>query len=354
MTTSNLFPNDPKAGNKADNTIEVSGYLFNNPKFHLFHELPYRTFDCESFPHIHIELVSRKELPVLKLNVKVLDQNKNFAFEHSTNITLKGMMGTFDIPLESPIRDPAEIVIEVSGENTSLRKSIPIKMVKMHGKVTDFDGRPIKNAWIVVLDYRFDQMVVSDKEGNYVLYLPEGDYNCIAALTRLYPTDQLENYIWNLPLYEDLQYDFILGRAEVFRLMASSMSQNSTISGSFIAWTTSDIRRWMATKKTAKYEMDEELLSAKYTPRLSLKDVKFYLDGIRIQEIPLFERANVLFPPNKIAEQMAYRFEFFIPQDVPKKRFYILRVEIEHETINAEGKKLVERGQASLHNLMIF
>ncbi len=38
----------------------------------------------------------------------------------------------------------------------------------------------------------------------------------------------------------------------------------------------------MATKKTAKYEMGDEFLNAKYIPQLSLEDVKFYLDDIRL------------------------------------------------------------------------
>ncbi|HNY13335.1 MAG TPA: carboxypeptidase-like regulatory domain-containing protein, partial [Candidatus Wallbacteria bacterium] len=215
-----------KASSNENNVnFGVEAVILNNPKFHVYNELPYKTLDWQSTPQIKIKIKSISNVDKATLEINVLNNFSKLIYSATKEITFKDYFSSMDIELEKPLDKPKFIEIKIYRCGCVECKYVPVNNFNLHGKVTDFEGNPISNAWITVLNDRF-QIAASDSEGNYLVNLPKGEYNCIAAATNLYPRKQLENYIWNLPLYCDTKYDFKLGRAEVFRLMADAMTQN--------------------------------------------------------------------------------------------------------------------------------
>lgn len=330
-----------------DSLYDINITLLNNPKCHLYHKLPYKTFDWISVPNIQINYKVPEEAINCKITISVKNNNDKIIYVATDSI--KNQAGIFKFTLDEPLLNANKIIYEISKNEINLNTGLSeIDNVRFYGNVNDFYGNEIHNAWIVTLCYPY-QIVKSDSSGFFEMILPKGQYNCIAAITNLYPRLELENYIWNLDLNHDFKYDFKIGKAEIFRLMASSMAQNKTISGSFIPWTCSGIKDWMDSKKTESYEQDDQMFSEEYMPNLTKNHVKFFLDNIEIEEIPIFEKVDVLIPFNKTFNA-GYHFEFHIPEAIKEKNNHVLKIQIKY--INKDGD--IEMGQATLHDIRIY
>lgn len=333
--------------------FEVVLMLKNNPPFHLYHKLPYKTFDWHSRPGLDVRITLPELINNFVVGVKVLNSNNAVIFTGADSVKTESVSSSVSFAFDNALTDPAGIEIEVMKHNKILyKKTLPVDLVRFYGTVTDFNNRPVSGAWIITLGNPF-QIVTSNSKGEYEMYLPEGKYNCIAVLTKQYPDSILENYIWNIRLDDNFKYDFKIDKAEVFRLMASAMPQNRTISGSFIGWTCSGINKWMGSKTTANYEQDDMMFSEEYLPALKREHVKFYLDDIEISEVPVFEKTNVLIPENKVFNA-GYKFEFLIPKGLPKKEYHTLRVEIHYPSVDKYGNAVIEKGQGTLHDIVLY
>jgi len=73
-------------------------------------------------------------------------------------------------------------------------------MVKISGRVTDFEGRPVQGAAVELKNSRFENAAegVSDKVGRYALTFPRGTYMALAAV-KDYQVNSLEYWAWNVP-----------------------------------------------------------------------------------------------------------------------------------------------------------
>lgn len=335
-------------------SIHIEAMLLNNPSSHLYHQLPYRTFDWKSNPSIELSVRSaHSALNDQVISIRIFNKSNDQIYNSID--TIKSVSNTISLTkdLEEVLIDPDYFEVALMKDGAVLlTKNIPISLVKFYGNVTDFEGNPIQNAWIITLGHPF-QIVTNDENGYFEMYLPKGNYNCIAAMTNKYPAEELENYIWNLPLHDDFQYDFKIGKAEVFRLMADAMPQNRVISGSFVAWSCSGIKKWMDSQTEEKYVQGYELFQEEFLPDLKKEDVRFFIDDIEIKEIPLFEKANILVSKDAVFNA-GYHFEFLIPRNIPKCDYHTLRVEISYPTKDNKGVLIIEKGQASLHNITIY
>ena len=93
--------------------------------------------------------------------------------------------------------------------------------VKVFGRVTDFEGRPIEGAVIELKNSRFDNAAegVSDKDGRYSLTAPKGTYMALAAV-KDYRVKSLEYWAWTVPADRDLEINPRFDRLEVYGINA--------------------------------------------------------------------------------------------------------------------------------------
>lgn len=93
--------------------------------------------------------------------------------------------------------------------------------VKVSGRVTDFEGRPIEGAVIELKNSRFDNVAegVSDKDGRYSLTAPKGTYMALAAV-KDYRVKSLEYWAWTVPADRDLEINPRFDRLEVYGINA--------------------------------------------------------------------------------------------------------------------------------------
>jgi len=94
-------------------------------------------------------------------------------------------------------------------------------MVKIFGRVTDFEGQPIKGVMVFLKDTRFEDVATakSDEDGRYSLIAPKGRYMALAAVKH-YMIKFLEYWAWNIPANQDLEINPSIDRMEVYAINA--------------------------------------------------------------------------------------------------------------------------------------
>jgi hypothetical protein len=94
--------------------------------------------------------------------------------------------------------------------------------MRLHGRVTDFEGRPLHNAVIRVVGRDFERdiaMSLTDQSGIYGLEVEPGTYLAV-WICKDYKEKMLEYWAWHVPVYGDLELNARIGGLEVYGLNA--------------------------------------------------------------------------------------------------------------------------------------
>ncbi|MBS7634074.1 carboxypeptidase regulatory-like domain-containing protein [Candidatus Bathyarchaeota archaeon] len=94
-------------------------------------------------------------------------------------------------------------------------------MIKIYGKVTDFEGNPVEEATVVIVSKEFEVLyqTFSDADGKYNLNVNEGNYIALWAC-KDYAVKNLEYWAWNIPAYQDLEVNPRINGLEVYAVNA--------------------------------------------------------------------------------------------------------------------------------------
>jgi hypothetical protein len=94
-------------------------------------------------------------------------------------------------------------------------------LIKIYGKVTDFNGNPMERVEIVVLSREFKAIyqTFSDADGKYSLDISRGNYIALWAC-KDYAIKNLEYWAWNIPAYQDLEINPRINGLEVYAINA--------------------------------------------------------------------------------------------------------------------------------------
>jgi hypothetical protein len=97
----------------------------------------------------------------------------------------------------------------------------PQDLVKISGRVTDFQNRPIEGASVELKNAHFETVAkgVSGKDGSYSLAAPKGNYMALAAV-KDYQVKSLEYWAWNVPAIGNLEINPRFDRLEVYAINA--------------------------------------------------------------------------------------------------------------------------------------
>jgi len=106
------------------------------------------------------------------------------------------------------------------------------ELVKISGKVKDFEENLVANATVQLMNEKFDPVegcvTKSDENGNYELNVPKGTYYCMfSMILEEYPKfspdlpkedQRLEFWGWNIIAEKDIEIDIHYDRMEVYAL----------------------------------------------------------------------------------------------------------------------------------------
>ena len=94
--------------------------------------------------------------------------------------------------------------------------------MRLHGRVTDFEGRPLYNAGIRVLGRGFQRDAASgfsDESGRYELELACGTYLAV-WICQDYKEKTIEYWAWHVPMYGDLELNARVDGLELYGVNA--------------------------------------------------------------------------------------------------------------------------------------
>jgi len=94
-------------------------------------------------------------------------------------------------------------------------------LIKLYGKVTDFNSDPMEGAIVEIKNKRFETVcrTISDTEGRYRLNVDEGSYIAM-YVCKDYATRNLEYWAWNVLAYQDLEINPRIDGLEVYAINA--------------------------------------------------------------------------------------------------------------------------------------
>jgi hypothetical protein len=185
--------------------------------------------------------------------------------------------------------------------------------VKISGRVTDFDGRPIEGATIELKNSRFDNAAegVSDKYGRYSLTAPKGTYMALAAV-KDYQVKSLEYWAWTVPAERDLEINPRFDRLEVYGINAWR-PQGGLASYQIFFRPMSLTRTVKKVTEAGGMENLGKLPVIDIAPELTADDIQVTIDGQPVKVLQV----------NKVREAAGpnqYLFGYLIQVPLPEKK----------------------------------
>jgi hypothetical protein len=276
---------------ETENNRDIQAYWYNIPEANVSMEIG-NQMDFRSSLHLYGAAPAEKfrvEASVyLRNGKKVLE--KVFELDRAAkedNIEFRQNFFKIIVPAEFLNENPDRIIVTVESPKGKRTKEIKCRYHKLSGKITDFDGKPMK-AYVVACPDSFagDQLGKwSDEQGHYEIGLPERTYNAIVANTEHYGLSLLEAWGWHIIMDSDQTLDFKIGNGEVYNL--NVWTNNGGGWNYFISF------RPMAldlSKKPKKYSVNlsaQEIPIHDIAPDFLPKDLKVRINGQEAEIISL-------------------------------------------------------------------
>lgn len=120
------------------------------------------------------------------------------------------------------------------------------KLIKISGKLTDFDGNAISNGIVSIDDALFNAVYTTktDENGNYILEVEKGIYMAIVAV-KDHGVNKLEYWGWNLPVFEDTEINMRIDGLELYAINAFMIQRSLQHSSMMIYFRPMSLKRFL-------------------------------------------------------------------------------------------------------------
>ena len=321
----------------------MRAFLFNNERFKV--ECGKTAWGKENiydrFPHLYFELDESGifEFELLNERRKVLFSGKAEA---------RGAFGRAFSIIELPEKFEDAKFVRINGKLLELPEQ-----VRVHGRITDFSGKPLKNAVIYLVTNPSGGFAgaLTDNKGHFELYAPKGYYNHIFACDCAYGRKKLEFYGWHLHLHKELELNIRVDKIEIYRLTVAVTPERTLL----VDFTPMDVVHTV--KKGTQYaEIIRKALNGEHLkegeidmffPKLSRENVNIYLDDRKLRVLTFQERYHSLENYGIKGLRRGYVLETDV-LDV-KPGVYDLRI-----VVSAEFGEVKEHGEAMYFGVKVW
>ena len=177
-------------------------------------------------------------------------------------------------------------------------------MIKIYGKVTDFNDNPMENAKIEIKDSKFKAIyqTLSDIKGKYTLHIRKGTYMALTAY-KDYKTKNLEYWAWNVPAYQDLQINPRIGGLELYAM--NGFIPQGAYPSLIIYFRPMSLKRFKEEEENFKSKITIDI-----APALSEKDIELKINNEQVDILGM----------NKVREFIGnnqFIFAYLIQSELP-------------------------------------
>lgn len=192
-------------------------------------------------------------------------------------------------------------------------------LIKIFGKLTDFDGNAIVNGDVTIKDALFNDVysTKTDEYGNYILEVEKGTYMAMFAI-KDYGINMLEYWGWNLPAFEDREINMRIDGLEVYAINAFMIQRSQPYTTMMIYFRPMSLKRALKNREKLN-DNNKEIIEI--SPNLHEDDIE-----IKINE----QLVNIL-GINRIIEKTG---------DSHRMIGYIVQVSIPEKEIGQEYAKI--------------
>ncbi len=346
--------------------LEALVYIFNNDRFReCYGVVPYikePEICYESYPHVAVIVRHRNTEGFRRLR-ELGNREYELVLYDESGAELYSFRGVLKL-VESPLTPTALVSEHVLNQRISearyalirigsLKQSVELpRMVRIHGKVTDFEGKPQRAYVRIVSVYGYPVGAIdtkTDENGYFEIYGPEGVYHHVFVCDGEYARSKLEFYAWNFPVrYPETVLNPRFDKIEIYRLSAAATPER-TLLIHFVPWDiayTNVILRKIYEDR-GKVTL-RDICGLDIVTPLTKRDIEVYLDDVELEVRTMRKVEYSLKDYGVECMAKAYLVEAKIPSFV-KPGEYVLRL-VAHTVVDG----IEEWGEALLYGVRIL
>lgn len=301
---------------------ELKVFINNNPKFKTTIEsiVKEEVWDIDNSPYIKVNGEGFE------------DQQKNIEVYCDDKLLMEGIVlvkkSTFNlkVDLKETFKSMTNIKVIIDREEYN----IPVQLKRLYGRVTYFDGTPVKNPIALTNN---DIKVIGNEEGYYEICLAEKE-EYIAIFNEDYSKETLECWLYDVNLIEDMELDVRIDKFEIYRL--HGWYGEHSINIHFVPMSLTKVLENM------KYINNESSKNDDIWPQVSEEDIKVYIGNIE-QKIVAFKEVEdfLYYEDNGKTSRPAYLISVARETMVSD----IIKVVISNKTLK-DNKEIIEKGES--------
>lgn len=175
------------------------------------------------------------------------------------------------------------------------------------GKVTDFDDNPLQNAVVEIKNDRFVAIYKTntDDKGEYKIFVEKGLYLALMAY-KDYKKKYLEYWAWNVPAYQDLQFNPRIGGIEVYAMNA--FVPQGAYPSLLIYFRPMSLRRFHSARGSSAIKKTGII---NISPELAENDIELRINGYPVR---ILEINRVKEYAGGISSMIAYLIQLTLPR----------------------------------------
>lgn len=301
---------------------ELKVFINNNPKFKTTIEsiVKEEVWDIDNSPYIKVNGEGFE------------DGQKNIEVYCDDKLLMEGIVlvkkSTFNlkVDLKETFKSMTNIKVIIDREEYN----IPVQLKRLYGRVTYFDGTPVKNPIALTNN---DIKVIGNEEGYYEICLAEKE-EYIAIFNEDYSKETLECWLYDVNLIEDMELDVRIDKFEIYRL--HGWYGEHSINIHFVPMSLTKVLENM------KYINNESSKNDDIWPQVSEEDIKVYIGNIE-QKIVAFKEVEdfLYYEDNGKTSRPAYLISVARETMVSD----IIKVVISNKTLK-DNKEIIEKGES--------
>lgn len=301
---------------------ELRVFINNNPKFKTTIEsiVKKEVWDIDNSPYIK---VNGEDFEDGQKNIEVYCDDELLI---KSIVLVKKSAFNLKVDLKEIFQSMTSIKVIIDREEYN----IPVQLKRLYGRVTYFDGTPVKNPMVLTNN---DIKVIGNEEGYYEVCLAEKE-EYIAIFNKEYSKEALECWLYDVNLIKDMELNVRIDKFEIYRLHGWYGEHSVNIH--FVSMSLTKVLESM------KYISDESYENNDIWPEVSEENIKVYIGDIEQKIVAFKEVEDFLYYEDKgKTSRPAYLISIARETMVND----IIKVVISNKALK-DNKEMIEKGES--------
>lgn len=322
----------------------VKAYLCNNPRWRttLRNPVTGEAIPIEAFPSLSVDLGDLPSDGVWSVGATAFGHEQHELVTLESTVASQNRRLRWSWDLDEPVADPWTIHVWARQDSYLFEETAGLRINRLSGKVTDFDGRPIQG--VVCANGVRGVAAPTDDAGRYSLWLPDGHILSLLAADAGYGEKTLQCWVYDYRPEGDFSLDMRVGQCEIYELNA--WRGYCGIKVDFIPMSVGMVRSLFVKGRACRSKAGEV-----FGPELSPCDVSVEVDGVAADILSMHRREEIMRTEKMVEPGLHSRAEYSLqvadPGASPDDSHggcQVLRVTIRHRFVEA-GRSLLEQGE---------